>query len=127
MKYTGKYIIHSSSHRSEWRLVMKDNKDKREAQKSTLGKVLKRIKKYSGFLVISILMAAVTVASTLYVPILVGRGIDHIIGPGNVDFAGITKVLITIGIVVAITALSQWIMNICNNRDNLPRYKRYKR
>ena len=57
---------------------MKDNKDKREAQKSTLGKVLKRIKKYSGFLVISILMAAVTVASTLYVPILVGRGIDHI-------------------------------------------------
>ena len=58
---------------------MKDNKDKREAQKSTLGKVLKRIKKYSGFLVISILMAAVTVASTLYVPILVGRGIDHII------------------------------------------------
>ena len=59
MKYTGKYIIHSSSHRSEWRLVMKDNKDKREAQKSTLGKVLKRIKKYSGFLVISILMAAV--------------------------------------------------------------------
>ena len=43
MKYTGKYIIHSSSHRSEWRLVMKDNKDKREAQKSTLGKVLKRI------------------------------------------------------------------------------------
>ena len=49
---------------------MKDNKDKREAQKSTLGKVLKRIKKYSGFLVISILMAAVTVASTLYVPIL---------------------------------------------------------
>ena len=58
---------------------MKDNKDKREAQKSTLGKVLKRIKKYSGFLVISILMAAVTVASTFYVPILVGRGIDHII------------------------------------------------
>ena len=95
---------------------MKDDKDKREAQKSTLGKVLKRIKKYSGFLVISILMAAVTVASTLYVPILVGRGIDHIIGPGNVDFAGITKVLITIGIVVAITALSQWIMNICNNK-----------
>ena len=49
---------------------MKDNKDKREAQKSTLGKVLKRIKKYSGFLVISILMAAVTVASTLYVQFL---------------------------------------------------------
>ena len=44
MKYTGKYIIHSSSHRSEWRLVMKDNKDKREAQKSTLGKGIKKNK-----------------------------------------------------------------------------------
>ena len=68
---------------------MKDNKDKKKAQKGTLLKVLKRIKKYSGFLILSILMAAVTVASTLYVPILVGRGIDHIVGPGNVDFAGI--------------------------------------
>ena len=65
---------------------MKDNKDRKKAQKGTLLKVLKRIKKYSGFLILSILMAAVTVASTLYVPILVGRGIDHIVGPGNVDF-----------------------------------------
>ena len=53
---------------------MKDNKDRKKAQKGTLLKVLKRIKKYSGFLILSILMAAVTVASTLYVPILVGRG-----------------------------------------------------
>ena len=50
---------------------MKDNKDRKKAQKGTLLKVLKRIKKYSGFLILSILMAAVTVASTLYVPILV--------------------------------------------------------
>lgn len=56
---------------------MKDNKDRKKAQKGTLLKVLKRIKKYSGFLILSILMAAVTVASTLYVPILVGRGIDQ--------------------------------------------------
>ena len=95
---------------------MKDNKDKKKAQKGTLLKVLKRIKKYSGFLILSILMAAVTVASTLYVPILVGRGIDHIVGPGNVDFAGISRILVTIGVIVAITALSQWIMNICNNK-----------
>ena len=94
---------------------MKDNKDRKKAQKGTLLKVLKRIKKYSGFLILSILMAAVTVASTLYVPILVGRGIDHIVGPGNVDFAGISRILVTIGVIVAITALSQWIMNICNN------------
>ena len=95
---------------------MKDNKDRKKAQKGTLLKVLKRIKKYSGFLILSILMAAVTVASTLYVPILVGRGIDHIVGPGNVDFAGISRILVTIGVIVAITALSQWIMNICNNK-----------
>ena len=95
---------------------MKDNKDKKKAQKGTLLKVLKRIKKYSGFLILSILMAAVTVASTLYVPILVGRGIDHIVGPGNVDFAGISRILVSIGVIVAITALSQWIMNICNNK-----------
>lgn len=95
---------------------MKDNKDRKKAQKGTLLKVLKRIKKYSGFLILSILMAAVTVASTLYVPILVGRGIDHIVGPGNVDFAGISRILVSIGVIVAITALSQWIMNICNNK-----------
>lgn len=95
---------------------MKDNKDRKKAQKGTLLKVLKRIKKYSGFLILSILMAAVSVASTLYVPILVGRVIDHIVGPGNVDFAGISRILVTIGVIVAITALSQWIMNICNNK-----------
>ena len=95
---------------------MKDNKDRKKAQKGTLLKVLKRIKKYSGFLILPILMAAVSVASTLYVPILVGRGIDHIVGPGNVDFAGISRILVTIGVIVAITALSQWIMNICNNK-----------
>ena len=95
---------------------MKDNKDKKKAQKGTLLKVLKRIKKYSGFLILSILMAAVTVASTLYVPILVGRGIDHIVGPVTVDFAGISRILVSIGVIVAITAMSQWIMNICNNK-----------
>ena len=63
---------------------MKDNKDRKKAQKGTLLKVLKRIKKYSGFLILSILMAAVTVASTLYVPILVGSA-DAIMG-GNKEF-----------------------------------------
>ena len=61
-------------------------------------------------------MAAVTVASTLYVPILVGRVIDNIIGPQNVLFDNILTILTQMGIVIAITALSQWIMNICNNK-----------
>ena len=57
-----------------------------------------------------------TVASTLYVPILVGRVIDNIIGPQNVLFDNILTILTQMGIVIAITALSQWIMNICNNK-----------
>ena len=84
--------------------------------KSTFVKLLKRIKKHSFFIILSLIMAAVTVATTLYVPILVGRGIDCIIGADNVDFAKIVNILIRIGIFVGITALSQWLMNICNNR-----------
>ena len=84
--------------------------------KSTFVKLLKRIKKHSFFIILSLIMAAVTVVTTLYVPILVGRGIDCIIGVDNVDFAKIVKILIRIGIFVGITALSQWLMNICNNR-----------
>ena len=89
---------------------------KSASQKSTVIKVLKRIKRYWLYLAISIIMAAVTVASTLYVPILVGRVIDNIIGPQNVLFDNILTILIQMGIVIAITALSQWIMNICNNK-----------
>ena len=89
---------------------------KRASQKSTVIKVLKRIKRYWLYLAISIIMAAVTVASTLYVPILVGRVIDNIIGPQNVLFDNILTILTQMGIVIAITAVSQWIMNICNNK-----------
>lgn len=89
---------------------------KSASQKSTVIKVLKRIKRYWLYLAISIIMAAVTVASTLYVPILVGRVIDNIIGPQNVLFENILTILTQMGIVIAITALSQWIMNICNNK-----------
>ena len=83
---------------------------------TTVKKVLLRIKRYCFFLILSILMAAVTVASSLYVPILIGNAIDYIIGPQNVEFKAITTILSEVGIVIAITALSQWIMNICNNK-----------
>ncbi|MDY4741938.1 MAG: ABC transporter ATP-binding protein [Lachnospira sp.] len=84
--------------------------------RSTWAKLLKRLKKHSFFIVLSLIMAAVTVATTLYVPILVGHGIDCIIGPDNVDFAMVLKIICNIAIVVGITAISQWLMNICNNR-----------
>lgn len=96
--------------------MSQNKKIDKTSQKETMKKVLRRIKKYWFFLGLSMVMAAVTVASTLYVPILVGKAIDDIIGPGNVLFTKITTILIQIGIVVGITALSQWIMNICNNK-----------
>ena len=92
---------------------------------TTVKKVLLRIKRYWFFLILSILMAAVTVASSLYVPILIGNAIDYIIGPQNVEFKAITAILSEVGIVIAITALSQWIMNICNNKMT-KRLKRLK-
>ncbi len=79
-------------------------------------KVLRRIKKYWFFLVLSVLMAIITVASTLYVPILIGKAIDYIVGANNVDFENIKSILFTIAVFIGITALSQWIMNICNNK-----------
>ena len=94
---------------------MADKKGKRVSSE-TVKKVLYRIKRYWVFLVLSVIMATVTVASSLYVPILVGDAIDYIIGPSNVDFKAVAGVLAGIGIVIGITALSQWIMNICNNK-----------
>lgn len=79
-------------------------------------KVLGRIKKYWFFLALSIIMAIITVASTLYIPILIGKSIDYIIGINNVDFENIKSILFTIGVFIGVTALSQWIMNICNNK-----------
>lgn len=85
-------------------------------QKETLIKVLKYIKKYWVFLGISVFMAAVTVALTLYLPILTGRAIDLVVGKNNVDFDGIMKIIFNAVIVIGITAVAQWIMNVCNNK-----------
>ena len=65
---------------------------------------------------ISILLAAVTVAASLYIPILTGGAVDLIVGPGNVEFAGIVKILVRIGVVIGLAALSQWVMSLINNR-----------
>ncbi len=87
-----------------------------ENQKKTLGKVLRYIKRYWLYLAASILTAAVTVALTLYLPILTGRVIDHVVGAGRVDFRGVYAVLQKMVIVIAVTAAAQWIMNVCNNK-----------
>lgn len=85
-------------------------------QKGTLKKVLHYIRRYRFFLILSLVLAAVTVALTLYVPILTGQAIDAIVMPGDVDFDKVTEILWKIGTSVLITMLAQWIMNVCNNK-----------
>lgn len=84
--------------------------------KSTLKKVLSRISRYKLLIAISIAASLVTVASTLYLPILIGRAVDKILGPGNVDFAGVAIILRGMGLVILVTAVSQWLMNVINNK-----------
>ena len=88
---------------------------KLKANSSTLKKVLGRIARYRLNAVLSILLSAVYVGLSLYVPILAGRAIDNIIAPGSVDYAQIMLELTKIAIVAAIAALAQWLMNIINN------------
>lgn len=90
--------------------------DKKKNQKETFIKVLKYVKKYWVFVVLSLVFAAVSVAFSLYIPILTGRAIDQIVGKGNVDFDAVTKIIKQIIVVIGITALAQWVMNACNNR-----------
>lgn len=82
----------------------------------TLTKVLKYIKRYGFFLAASLVLAAVTVVLTLYVPILTGDAIDEIVGPGRVDFEKVASVLWKIGAAVLVTMAAQWGMNVCNNK-----------
>ena len=86
------------------------------SQKATLVKVLHYIRKYWIYLALSIVMAAVTVTLTLYLPILTGRVIDLILDKGMVDFAGVFQILQKMTVVIAVTAAAQWIMNVCNNK-----------
>lgn len=85
-------------------------------QKGTLKKVLRYIKKYWLYLALSVLAALVTVALTLYLPILTGDAIDLVVAKGHVDFPGIFVILKKMAVVIIITAFAQWLMNVCNNK-----------
>ena len=85
-------------------------------QIATLKKVMHYLKHYIPILILSVVLATVTVALTLYFPILTGRAIDLILDKGNVDFPGILAIAKEGAIVIGITAAAQWIMNMCNNR-----------
>ena len=92
------------------------SKEKRQGQLATLKKVLHYMKHYIPLLVLSVILATVSVALTLHFPILTGRAIDLILAKGRVDFDGIIALAKQGVIVIAITAAAQWIMNMCNNR-----------
>lgn len=87
-----------------------------DKQMTTLKKLLSYIKKYTPLIILSLIFAAVSSILTLYVPILTGRAVDCIVSAGNVNFAGIFRVIRQIIIVILLTAAAQWLMNICNNR-----------
>lgn len=84
--------------------------------KEVMMKVIKYIKRYRLYIVLSLFLAAVTVAFTLYLPILTGDAIDLVIGKGEVDFDGIFRIFKIAVVVILLTSLSQWIMNVCNNK-----------
>ena len=83
--------------------------------KETMKRVLKYIRKYTPALVLSLLLAGLTVLLTLYIPILTGNAVDLIIGEGQVDMPDIFAIMKKIAIVMIITAVGQWVMNTCNN------------
>ena len=87
-----------------------------KAQRGTLAKVLRYIRRYWALLILSVFLAAAAVVLTLYVPILIGDAIDLILGPGQVDFPGILVLLKQISVLVVLTALFQWVMNFINNK-----------
>ncbi|WP_066735929.1 ABC transporter ATP-binding protein [Bariatricus massiliensis] len=95
---------------------MEDKKMRQESQIAAVKKVFRYLGKYRIFLVFSMLLAAVTVALTLYVPKLTGKAVDYIVAEGLVSFPGVFKIMLQIGICTLITALAQWIMNVCNNK-----------
>lgn len=78
-------------------------------------KIFKLLKPYLHFVVLSLVFSAITVVLTLYAPILVGDGIDYILGPENVTFEKIGKILVQLAAITVITSLAQWLMNLCNN------------
>ncbi len=88
----------------------------RKIRKGTLGKVMHYLKKYWFLMALSVLFAGVTVAMTLYIPILVGRAVDLIAGSGAVDFVGIIRILKEGCAIILATAVLQWLMNMINNK-----------
>lgn len=94
----------------------KISKEKRKENQQVMKRILRFIKPYSLFLIISFVCAAISVAAQLLVPILCGDAIDYMIGKGRVDFDSVKTMVIAIAAATAITALAQWVLAVCNNK-----------
>ena len=92
------------------------SKQKQKVNKGTLRRVLELIRPYAGLVVLTLVLAVVTVVTTLLAPVISGKAVDLIIGPGQVDFGGVGKLAIAMAGTVTCTAVSQWLMNVVNNR-----------
>lgn len=86
------------------------------SRKDTAVRIVRLIKPYRGTFVMAQIMAAVSVALTLYAPVIIGDGIDLIVAKDNVDFAALAPLMIRLAVVAVLTAAAQWVMNMCNNR-----------
>lgn len=91
-------------------------RQKEAAQKETLKRILGLIRPYWWMAALILLFAVITVAATLYGPILIGQGVDLIIGKGNVDFAGLRSLILQFLLMIAVTGISQWLMSLMTNR-----------
>lgn len=95
---------------------MNEKKERSIKNREIYRRILRLIQPYRHLLILSLIFAVVSVVLTLYAPVLTGRGIDLVIGKGNVDFDGLLSILVRFALVVAATALAQWLMNQCNNK-----------
>ena len=92
------------------------SKTKQKLDQNTIHRVLKLIRPYTGMVILTLTFALITVVTTLLAPVLSGKAVDMILGPGQVDFAGLGKIAIAMVATIACTALAQWLMNVVNNR-----------
>ena len=92
------------------------SKTKQKLDQNTIHRVLKLIRPYTGMVILTLTFALITVVTTLLAPVLSGKAVDMILGPGQVDFAGLGKIAIAMAATIVCTALAQWLMNVVNNR-----------
>lgn len=95
---------------------MSKPKSKAKLNRSTIRRVLALIRPYTGSVILTLTLAAITVFTTLLAPVISGKAVDLIIGPGLVDFAGLAKLAVAMAATILCTAVSQWLMNVVNNR-----------